>query len=259
VPVSQPDQYLYRFVSLAGERADQLRDVILTHRLFQPSPITFNDPFDCRAIASFDVPDSEWRAYFEALIKRGNLGGTDPSHEIDRMMLEKERQGAEFSAGMLRRIQADIDGAGVLCFSSDPTNILLWAHYANGHRGACLRFDAHSGIFEYAQEVCYSGSCKIFKATEVYNNAQEAMESAILTKAEGWRYEQEWRVFQPNQAGMFASFQPRELTAVILGCAASAEDHRRVRSWLAQRCEPLQLLAARRRSAESYELEMNPV
>ncbi len=251
--------YFYRFVSLSGERADHLRDVVLANRLFQPSPISFNDPFDCRAILSFNVSEAEWRAYFETLVRSKASRETEVAAEVDRRMAEKEKQGSEFEEGVLKRLQTDIDAAGVVCFSSDPTNMLLWSHYANGHRGACLRFDADSDTFCRAQEVQYRNYCKVFKVTEVRRRAEEAMEAAILTKAEAWKYEREWRLFTPERAGSFIEFQSQELTALILGCATSAEDQRRIRSWLAQRSRPLDLFVAQRKSPDSYELESVPV
>lgn len=256
MPAAQPGPYFYRFVSLAGERADHLRDVLLGNRLFQPSPISFNDPFDCRAILSFDVSDAEWRGWFEALARSKASSEVEVRAAVEDMVAEKEKQVPEFEKGLLRRFQADVDAAGVVCFSSQATDVLLWAHYANGHRGACLMFDAHSGIFCNAQEVKYRNHCKVFKVTEVREHAEEAMEAAILTKAEGWRYEGEWRLFTPEQAGKFVEFQSRELIGLILGCAISAEDQRRVRSWLAQRSIPTDLFVAQRKSPDSYELEI---
>jgi hypothetical protein len=255
----EPGPYFYRFVSLAGERADHLRDVVLANRLFQPSPISFNDPFDCRAMLSFEVSEAEWLAYFETLAKLKSFSEPEVTAEVDRMMAEKEKQGPElFATGILKSLQADVDAAGVLCFSSDATDVLLWAHYANGHRGACLRFDAHSGIFCNAQEVKYKNQCKVFKVTEVRKHELEAMEAAILTKAQGWRYEREWRLFTPGNAGKFVEFQSRELTGLILGCATSTEDQRKIRSWLAQRSTPLNSFVAHRKSQDRYELDIVP-
>ena len=256
--VAQPGQYFYRFVSLAGERADHLRDVLLANRLFQPSPISFNDPFDCRAILSFEVSEAEWLARFETRARSKASSEVEVRALVESMMAEKEKQGPEFETGLLKRLQADVDAAGVVCFSSEATDVLLWAHYANGHRGACLRFDAHSGIFCNAQEVKYRDHSRVFKVTEVQQHAEEAMEAAILTKAEGWRHEGEWRLFTPEQAGKFVQFQSQELTGLILGCATSAEDQRRIRSWLTQRSTPAGLFVAQRKSPDSYELEIVP-
>ncbi|RLB89537.1 MAG: hypothetical protein DRH50_13580, partial [Deltaproteobacteria bacterium] len=30
---------------------------------------------------------------------------------------------------------------GVLCLSSDPKNVMMWAHYADNHEGLLLQFD----------------------------------------------------------------------------------------------------------------------
>lgn len=256
---SEPGEHFYRFVSLAGERANHLRDVLLEHRLFQPSPASFNDPFDCKVTLSFDSSEADWRGRFQRLARTMRPGATDVEvgAQAESLMAEKKKQGSEFEKGVVRGLQDDVNAAGVVCFSSDVTTPLLWAHYANGHRGACLRFAAHSGVFRAAQEVKYRKRRKLFKATEVQDhNKIEYMEATILTKADDWRYEREWRLFQPGEAGRFAPFQPSELTGLILGFAISPEDVARIRSWLAQRSTPLSLFVARQRNPSSFELEM---
>jgi hypothetical protein len=45
---------------------------------------------------------------------------------------------------------------GVACFSAAADNLLLWAHYADGHRGFCLEFDTSDPVFEKIQRVGYT-------------------------------------------------------------------------------------------------------
>ncbi len=43
---------------------------------------------------------------------------------------------------------------GVICFSKRWSNPVLWAHYADKHRGICLGFDVPDSLIE---EISYSG------------------------------------------------------------------------------------------------------
>lgn len=36
---------------------------------------------------------------------------------------------------------------GVLCLTGNPKNFLMWAHYANGHRGMLIEFDPEDAFF----------------------------------------------------------------------------------------------------------------
>jgi hypothetical protein len=38
--------------------------------------------------------------------------------------------------------EAIIKNIGVLCFSKDNADILIWSHYSNNHKGICFQYDA---------------------------------------------------------------------------------------------------------------------
>lgn len=45
-------------------------------------------------------------------------------------------------------IQLDFDAVGVLSFTEDYTSSLMWAHYADQHRGIVLEFDYDKPLFQ---------------------------------------------------------------------------------------------------------------
>ena len=47
------------------------------------------------------------------------------------------------------------NGRGILCFSLNWTSLLLWAHYADNHKGICLGFDLQDGPDWYVYPVSY--------------------------------------------------------------------------------------------------------
>ena len=75
---------------------------------------------------------------------------------------------------------------GLLCFSEDWENPLLWSHYADKHRGICLGFDVDSG-----------GLCRVsYKEQRPdFPNAStdEFANQLYSAKYKGWEYEREWR------------------------------------------------------------------
>jgi hypothetical protein len=116
---------------------------------------------------------------------------------------------------------------GLLCFSLDRNNPLLWSHYADRHRGLALGFDVDEQIM---RRVFYRKDRPILKTVDV-----EVSNWLLFTKYEDWRYEQEARIFtslkdrDPETGLYFADFSEQLiLREVIAGplCTAPEQDLR---------------------------------
>jgi len=85
------------------------------------------------------------------------------------------------------------DDYRVHCFSWSWSNVLMWSHYAERHKGICLGFDVPEGCaknVEYVGEVKHIGVLR----TAVADENDEILKHLIWTKYEGWSYEQEVRL-----------------------------------------------------------------
>jgi hypothetical protein len=83
----------------------------------------------------------------------------------------------------------------LLCFSRTWSNPLMWAHYADQHRGLCLGFEILDDKFP--QEIVYTKSREPFPADLVSRDESEilkAMKHLLFTKFEDWRHEDEVRL-----------------------------------------------------------------
>jgi hypothetical protein len=77
---------------------------------------------------------------------------------------------------------------GVMCFSSEWCDPVIWAHYSDKHKGLCLGFDIPS---EAARRVDY-----VDKRLPFPKNQQLLTGEALLfTKYSNWAYEKEVRCF----------------------------------------------------------------
>jgi len=84
---------------------------------------------------------------------------------------------------------------GVLCFSKAWDNPVLWSHYADKHKGICLGIevpDKFAITVNYEPKRLQVDIRKDFKDGEI---GQEMMLRVLATKFEGWKYEDEVRVF----------------------------------------------------------------
>lgn len=84
---------------------------------------------------------------------------------------------------------------GLLCFSEDWAEPVLWSHYAARHRGMCLGFNVPRKLL---QKVRYKAERLLAKLDENDNPMAlptDLQEQLLCTKYGGWKYEQEYRRF----------------------------------------------------------------
>jgi len=110
-----------------------------------------------------------------------------------------------------KAMKAEVDKRyGLLCLSKTWRSPVMWAHYADKHRGLCLGFDVKEAArvdytparLKHVIDETKSGLRTIVDLTKV----------ALVTKFEEWKYEKEWRLFRdfrdekPEPNGFF--YQP---------------------------------------------------
>jgi len=118
---------------------------------------------------------------------------------------------------------------GLLCFSLDWHNPLLWSHYAERHRGLALGFDVDEQILE---PVSYRKTRPVLTTID-----PKVAHWLLFTKYIGWDYEQEARIFtsledRDSETNLyFAKFSKQLiLREVIAGplCTATERELREV-------------------------------
>lgn len=150
-----------------------------------------NDPFDCRVDLLTVLENAISVAQQPA---RGNL--------------EKLRGMHAF----LAKVQADLANMGVCSLSLEQTNSLLWAHYADNHRGVCL-------LYSFAESFLHDRAPRIrgvdavdYGPNPIRNlllewalypgNFEEfgipLIKKALTAKAHPWKYENEVRILRTS-------------------------------------------------------------
>lgn len=123
---------------------------------------------------------------------------------------------------------------GVLCFSTDGCDmVLMFSHYANGHKGLCLQFqiDEDDTLSEIAplngREIEYSAEFPKLK------DDPNVAHMSYLIKHERWAYEREYRVVMPvySQGERIRNYKHGQLCGAIFGLHMSPEEESMVRHW----------------------------
>ena len=94
-----------------------------------------------------------------------------------------------------------------LCLTQRKCNGLMWAHYADSHRGLAIGLDAESSFFKPGngrskhglRKVNYSKIHPTASSTGVIFNIESEQETYFFTKSIDWKYEEEWRICASTQ------------------------------------------------------------
>lgn len=140
-----------------------------------------------------------------------------------------ELTAVSFRDKLVRKTVLDFKGAhdqqtGLLCFSADWTNPVLWGHYGEKHRGICLGFNLKRVQTHKVKYEADRIPARLGMQGDLPKIDENLKNLLLCTKFEHWAYEEEYRVFVPlnkaDKEGMlyFWKFgQLLDLAEVILG------------------------------------------
>lgn len=175
-------------------------DVLRTLKIRYTQISALNDPFEALPSIEKSLSEKEYKNHARKEIRRHtrNLQGATPSRlkEFRKKLLEDamndfSREEGEVAARKYQsRIRSITDFTlGFLCLSKTPSNILMWSHYADCHRGMVIEFDSNHEYFRFGtEEVVYSNE----RPSMVLHDEHPSTE-ILRTKSLDWEYEQEVR------------------------------------------------------------------
>lgn len=110
-----------------------------------------------------------------------------------------------------------------------PNNELLWAHYANSHKGFCVEYDLDVLTHNFSHYFDISDKINVAykdERPEVYetDNLLDVRKKVFGTKSLAWEYESEIRLVFLKSG--LKSIVERAITAVYFGINISLEDRR---------------------------------
>lgn len=191
---------IYKFISFnQDEKLNNNKiDTLNRRSLYMPSPLNFNDPYDCEL--SFNL-----------------LGGLEDflriglNREQRRTIKHNQKLKSETKIEA-EKLQKELEGdwttlkeqMAVCCFTESVDNFLMWSHYANAYNGICLEYDLNEvrHLNYFLSPVLYTD--KLIKARDYitkedlekdkYNRFIKAAIISVLSKQSQWKYENEWRI-----------------------------------------------------------------
>ena len=113
---------------------------------------------------------------------------------------------------------------GILCFSKNWRNPLLWSHYADSHRGLCLGFEIKTERLDKIRYISHRPEPDLEILSRSDGTEEKYMQTILGSKFSHWRYEQEYRLFvelsdlDDASENYFVEFGPEmELKEIFVG------------------------------------------
>lgn len=204
--------------------SDLSKQSLAERYLWFSKPEKLNDPFDCSipyTLLEPSLADCEaafkhipWPQEMIGRLTEEYFTDGNPNENMRRTIVDYSAQGIKEALNKFRDY-------GVACFTQNIKSILMWSHYADGHKGFCLEFGS--------DHLPFSDIKKIFKVkyTRVYPTLNPvdvilgrilpSKPELLLTKSSQWKYEKEWRLFKVK-GDTKVPYKPEALTGIYFGC-----------------------------------------
>ena len=197
-----------------------LFDSLINGEMWFSNPSDFNDPFDCDINMTFtDSLQSSIQHYFNTYLRKHftvkeleGFNQTNISHsEFEKLLNKVAKKVAQRK--------------GIACFMSNCDNLLMWAHYANSHKGVCLKFDIleDTEFFSPAKKVIYT---KDYPEYNYLKDKNDFVNHMFFTKSNEWTYEGEVRVLKIKKDNY--KFNNKCFKELIFGCNVTENDKKTV-------------------------------
>lgn len=186
---------------------------LINEQLNLSSPSVFNDPFDCP---------------ITVLLKK--------YEEVNNLLLKAYNDCLKIACFSCKYDLSSVSGSQLKnnC-KNEYLNALMWAHYADSHKGICIKYHFDSSmtksicdpgkIISYFKNVIYSDDA-MNKLVDDNNNSIDAR-NAVFLKGKCWEYENELRYMELDVEGTGTHKQidiPNCISAVYFGLRCSQSD-----------------------------------
>lgn len=211
---------VYKFIKID----ENLLKTLINGEIWFPSPLSFNDPFDCQIDDQTDWSYESIRKYLTSIFPK-----TENDQSIEAKIKEYNLTPENFSKYYTEKQKLITSRYGVTCFTNRPCNMLMWAHYADSHKGICMKFDIlkdNTDFFNLTFKVDYTTK---FPKINFVKDVNEAGKIIMTTKSEYWNYENEIRTIK-SEGDKNYPFDKNSLVEIIFGINTSEVNIKTIKS-----------------------------
>jgi hypothetical protein len=263
--------YKYRRFESKEER-DRIKRTLEHGEIYFPSRLELNDPFELKV--AFEL-NADKKAVIAGLVKSaqraGKAGGAKARQVMEWQAKLRRRDPRELMNYVQRehnkRMETD---CFIYCLCAEDDNPILWAHYADSHKGMCIGFDSTVHPFHGACGLDYADKYPTTPFPRVEGGEDKLFLKSALTKSTHWKYENEYRLcsvrfdnpswhldlrwLTGSQKEQTAFVDPKTINRIYLGTRMPDPDREELVNFCRRRRPDIRIFAAAP-SGREYKLE----
>lgn len=163
----------------------------------------------------------------------------DPMDPILRewMNLKEKSSGSKLDKRLFKYLKKSLENLRICCLSrqgdSIQLNPLMWAHYADKHKGICIEYEITKNMLD-----AYNENKQVLRICDVRYREHKVMDdfitldNALLAKGASWKYEEETRllyyeesdVAEIRQSGDYKSLRGFRIKSIYFGYRLKEKD-----------------------------------
>ena len=229
-----PSLYKYRGIPPSSDSTGRrrLEDLLVENKLWLATASSFNDPFEGRVDYVVPYRGAQLRQAMEHKYRELGFKSGDARRMVKTADVADPSRIVERSRAASVRV---LETIGICALGTNPSSPLLWAHYADNHRGLCAQLrPSHDLRALLANEVEYNDDYPV--ADDMFGSVEDRTLIPFLRKSLDWAYEEEWRIVAQDEPNTFRHFNPVAMSAVILGMRTSDADKTYILELMEERC-----------------------
>lgn len=154
----------------------------------------YNDPFENRVCIDFEGVTDSYLKMDPKTVTLMCLNHIDKNHPYYKAGIEDiKNRGEKLQESLsMKKLRIFTD-----CFCEEKSSLLMWAHYANSHKGFCIGYKFEDIIKKFGINilpVIYSEEYSVIRSYEMFVDYDEFFLDEWRSKSIEWSYEKEWRL-----------------------------------------------------------------
>jgi len=197
---------LYKYRTIEG-----VKKLLESHSIYFSSYREFNDPFESSINILTDYTPQQ---YYDSFIYAGM--GPELAEELTTQVYN----GTIAGNTLLRQLTDEVvSSVGYFCMAAKPDNLLMWAHYADSHKGVCIKFDILKDLESFMVPIKVDYNSQYID----FNCLTSDLLSVFRRKSPVWEYEDEYRIIKTDHQGLW-KINTGCLVEIIFGCRTTEKD-----------------------------------
>ena len=222
---------VYKYYSDSSLNLNALK----SNKMWYSAPCNFNDVFDCDVTVDKDQ-------LFKSIQTYPGVQGVRIGSPMWKQMKSQAKSSARGMREMFSQMRSQM---GITCLSELDDSLLMWAHYANNHRGMCVEYE----LMEINRQLKFTPIPVIYSEKRAYldslnpdtveRDTTKVFIESLTSKSPEWSYEKEWRIIRDDGAcgdrwdaekkgALLDMIRP---SSVTLGCMAKQEFSKEVQEY----------------------------